>query len=197
MNVLIGCEESGVSCSAFRKRGHYAFSCDLLPTRGEHTWHYQEDIISLLKRSLWDLVILHPDCTKIAVCGNRFWAGTSDRKFAINWTVDLWELAKTRARMVALENPASVIWPYLRRAGADVQFIQPWQFGHLEQKKTGLALHGLPRLQPTRNVYDEMMLLSKCKRERVFFQGPSKTRKRDRSETYSGFAEAFAEQWGG
>ena len=111
MKVLIGCEESQVVCKAFRDRGHEAYSCDLQPTRGNPDWHYQQDIKPLLLTRWFDLIILHPDCTKLALSGNR-WYGRGmprhqERLDSIEWTIDLWKLAKKAAPLVALENPSS------------------------------------------------------------------------------------------
>jgi len=94
---------------------------------------------------------------------------------------------------VALENPTGVLWNYIK---VKPQYIQPYQFGHLEQKKTGLGLYKLPNLIPTNNVYEQMKLLPKNITHRVHYMPPGKTRKRDRSETYEGVANAFALQWG-
>lgn len=50
MKVIIGCEESQAVCLAFRKRGHEAYSCDILPCSGEHPeWHIQDDIFNVLR----------------------------------------------------------------------------------------------------------------------------------------------------
>jgi len=111
VKVLIGCEESQVVCKAFRDRGHEAYSCDLQPTRGNPDWHYQQDIKPLLLTRWFDLIILHPDCTKLALSGNR-WYGRGmprhqERLDSIEWTIDLWKLAKKAAPLVALENPSS------------------------------------------------------------------------------------------
>ena len=197
MRVLIGCEESGTVRRAFRERGHDAWSCDLLPARDKDAHHFDGDILYHLgATAFWDLIILHPDCTKVAVCGNKTWAGTDARYAQVEWILRLWALAKNRSPRVALENPASVIWPPLRRAGATVQFIHPWQHGHPEQKKTGLALHGLPPLVESNNVHAKMMGLTPQERERVFRMAPGADRKRDRSKTYEGIADAMADQWG-
>ena len=75
------------------------------------------------------------------------------------------------------------------------QFVQPWWFGHMEQKRTGLYLRGLPDLVQTDNVYVEMMKLDRAEREKVFWMGPSETRWMDRARTYTGIAAAMAEQW--
>ena len=199
MKVLVGCEESQVVCQAFRKRGHEAYSCDLLPTRGKRKWHMQQDIMTAIPLAYWDLIILHPDCTNMAVCNNSLCAKGKprhqDRLDDIEWTVKLWELARFHSHSVALENPASTIFPVLRKYGAVVQYIQPCQFGHPEQKKTGLALDRLKPLVETNNVYDEMMKLPKHKRERMHYMSPGPNRKRDRSRTYDGIGDAMAEQW--
>ncbi len=191
MKVLIGCEESGTVTNAFRLKGHEAYSCDLLPTRGNPDWHIQGDIIETLENTgNWDLIILHPDCTALAVSGNR-WYGEGmphhqKRLEAIKWTTNLWNLALSKSHHVVLENPVSVIFQYLH--DGTLQYIQPWQFGHGETKKTGLYLHNVPELNPTNIVSG--------REQRIWKMGPSKTRKRDRSKTYTGIAQAMAEQWG-
>jgi len=186
--VLIGCEESQVICGAFRDAGYEAYSCDLLPTRGNPDWHIQQDIMEVIPTKKWGLIILHPDCTAMAVSGNR-WYGKgmsmhTKRLLAVKWTVVLWELAKEHSDRVALENPVSVIFKRIN----NVHYIQPWQFGHGETKKTGLALHNLPPLVPTDIV--------EGREQRIWKMPPSATRKRDRSETYRGIADAIVDQWG-
>lgn len=189
MKILIGCEESQVITKAFRDAGHEAYSCDLEPTRGNPEWHYQQDIMDVIPSSSWDLIILHPDCTAMAVSGNR-WYGIGKplhykRIAAIEWTKDLWELAKKHSGKVALENPVSVIFKHL----PNVFYLQPWQHGHGETKKTGFSLHGLEPLRPTNIVAG--------REQRVWKMPPSATRKRDRSRTYDGVAAAIVSGWGG
>lgn len=189
MKVLIGCEESQKVCQAFRIRGHEAYSCDLEPTRGNPDWHYQMDVKACIEKyTPWDLIILHPDCTSMAVSGNR-WYGKGmpmhgKRLRQVEWTLDLWEIAKRHAPRVALENPVSVIFKHI----PNVHYIHPWQFGHGETKKTGLALHNLPPLEPTNIV--------EGREHRIWKMPPGENRKRDRSETFQGIADAMAEQWG-
>ncbi len=199
MRVLIGCEESQKVCQAFRLAGHNAYSCDLQPTRGNPRYHYQQDIMEVILDGKWDLIILHPDCTAMAVSGNRHYAkgtpGHDKRLCSVAWTMKLWELAVSVCDRVILENPKSVIFPHLRKMGADIQYIQPYEFGHMETKSTGFALHGVPRLKETDNVYTEMMKLSKKERHKVWYMSPGENRKRDRSETYPGIADAMATQW--
>lgn len=197
MHILIGCEESGVVRRAFTALGHNAWSNDLEPSRDNSPYHLQCDVFEAVSSHMWDIIILHPDCTKMAVCGNSTWANTSEREDQIQWTLNLWLHAKLHSHIgCALENPASVIWPRIRPVSHNVQYIQPWQFGHMEQKKTGLGLFNLPPLKETNNVYAEMMKLPIATRERIHYMAPSKTRKRDRSETFTGIADAMAKQWG-
>lgn len=137
----------------------------------------------------------------MGVCGNKHYGKGKpkhqERLDAVEWTMETWDLAVSHASGVALENPASVIFPLLRdERGADIQYVQPWQHGHPEQKKTGFALHNLPRLEETNNVYEQMMLLPRRERERIFFMGPSDDRGHLRSIFYSGIASAMAQQWG-
>lgn len=200
-HVLIGCEYSATVRDAFRARGHNAFSCDLKPCEGDSTWHMQCDVRAAIMVRRWDLIVLHPDCTAMAVAGNRHYGvgtpGYDKRCTAIAWTCALVDLARAHTDRVALENPASVIFPVLRDTyGADVQYIHPWQHGHPEQKKTGFALWNLPRLVETNNVYDHMMTLPKRERERIFHMSPGPNRGHERSRSYTGFAAAMADQWG-
>ena len=186
--ILIGCEESQVVCKAFRDAGHEAYSCDLLPTRGNPDWHYQQDIMEVIPQEQWSLIILHPDCTAMAVSGNK-WYGKGKslhykRLDQVKWTKQLWEVAIRHSNKVALENPVSVIFKKL----PNVHYVQPWQFGHGETKKTGFALYNLDPLQPTDIV--------EGREQRVWKMPPSKNRKRDRSETYAGIAQAIVQQWG-
>ena len=188
MAILIGCEESQTICAEFRKQGFEAYSCDLQETRGNPDWHYQKDIMKVIKSRHWDLIILHPDCTAMAVSGNR-WYGKGmpmhDKRIqSIEWTIKLWEIATVCGERVALENPVSVIFKYL----PNVFYLQPWQHGHGETKKTGFALHNLPPIKPT-NIVDG-------REQRIWKMGPSENRKRDRSKTYDGIAKAIVEQWG-
>lgn len=189
MRVLIGCEESGVVRDAFTALGHDAYSNDIIPARngGKHLQMCVLEAISTC--GPWDIIILHPDCTALSLSGNR-WYGKGmphnrKRIEAIEWTKSLWRMACQFARIgVALENPTSVIWKHI----GEPQYIQPWQFGHGETKKTGILTHNLPPLEPT-NIVDG-------REQRVWKMPPGPNRKRDRSETYKGIAKAMAEQWG-
>ena len=49
MRVLVGCEFSGVVRDEFIKRGHDAWSCDILPSETNQARHIQKDVRTVLK----------------------------------------------------------------------------------------------------------------------------------------------------
>ena len=191
MRVLIACEESQEVTAAFIALGHNAMSCDLLPG-AKGLPHYQGDMFDL-DFSQFDLVIAHPPCTWIANSGNKHYAKTQKRQEAADFIWRVWNIPVVR---MALENPVGQINTYLPEMPRP-QIIQPYQFGHMEQKSTCLWTRNLPALIQTDNVYDEMMKLPKSKREKVHYMPPGSDRQRNRSRTYPGIAAAFAQQWGG
>jgi len=176
MKVLVGCEYSGTVRDAFIAKGHNATSCDLLPTDAPGP-HYQGDVYDMLDMS-WDLIIMHPPCTALTVAGNSTYGEGKDRYServgAVAWTMRLWRKCKEASNYVCFENPVGV----LQRLGGMIkpQYVQPWMFGHLEQKKTGLFLHNLPPLIETNNVYEEMMKLPKNQQQRLHYLPPSENR---------------------
>lgn len=205
LNVLVLCECSGAVRNAFTDLGHYAVSVDLQSddNRSDRDHHFKMDCVSFLRldeterHPTWDIIIMHPPCTAMTVAGNAHY-GEGQPKYqerleAVQWTRELWELAKTKAPHVALENPVSV----LQRLGGlpRAYYAHPWEHGHPEQKKTGFHLHNLPPITPTNDVYDDMMLLPKNIRQRIHYMPPSKDRAKLRSVTFPGIARAMALQW--
>lgn len=198
MRVLIACEESGVVRDAFLALNHDAYSNDLQAARNGGPHLQMDCLYAVNDYGPWDIIIFHPDCTGMAVCGNSTYGRGKPKNYirieAISWTRGMWEVIKLKARIGAcMENPQSVLWAAL---GERPQWIQPNMFGHSEQKKTGLLLDRLPRLKPTKDVLLEMQLLPRNQRERIHFMAPGPNRKRDRSETFQGIAAAKAAQWG-
>jgi hypothetical protein len=199
MRVFLGCEESGTVRDAFREQGHEAWSCDLLPSRGVNPkYHYQMDVMrALVTTEPWDLVILFPDCTAMATSGNKTYANSTERASAIAWTVALWEVAMTRAKSIALENPDSVIWGYLRDKCDTIQFVQPYMFGSRYKKRTGLALKNLKRLHPTNHLSrSEVAAIPREELARISNISAGPLRKRERSVTDPNMAKAMSLQWG-
>jgi len=200
MNVLVACEFSGVVREAFTKRGHNAWSCDLLPTEIEGK-HYQGNVLDMLTDS-WDLVIAHPPCTYLTVTGNkwfkpeyqdRFPRREQQRKEAIEFFLEFTDLE--HINKVAIENPVGIMSTIWRKPD---QIIQPFQFGHKEPKKTCLWLKNLPKLEPTNIVEPEYIVTKSGKRVPKWYYEPSYTKERQlmRERTFQGIADAMAEQWG-
>lgn len=201
MNILISCEYSGTVRDAFLARGHNAFSNDILDSESKPERHLKMDCIQAIRSRRWDRIIIHIPCTAMGVCGNKHYGigkpKHQERLDSVEWSLTVWDAACEQSDCVVMENPASVLFPVLReKRGAKVQYIQPWMFGHKEQKKTGLAIKGLPFLKENNNVYDEMMKLPKKERERIFYMSPSEDRGKERARFFPGIADAFAEQWG-
>jgi hypothetical protein len=184
MRVLIACEYSGRVREAFRRRGHDAWSCDLLPAEDGSRHHYRGDVQEVLGGFGWDLMVAHPPCTHLAVSGARWfedkWA-SGEQEDAIEFFMTL---ARAPVPRIAIENPVCIMSSVWRPPD---QIIQPWEFGHGETKATCLWLKGLPPLRPTNIVPG--------REPRVHFMPPGPNRWKERSRTYEGIAEAMADQW--
>lgn len=187
MKILVACEYSGRVREAFRALGHDAVSCDLLPSEDNSIHHFQSTVESVLARcNDFDLMICHPPCTDLAVSGARhFEAKRADgrQQKALDFVRFLLEQPIPK---IALENPVSIISSHIRKAS---QYIQPWEHGHGETKKTGLWLKGLPLLKPSNIV--------EGRADTVHKMPPGPDRWKNRSRTYQGIANAMAAQWGG
>lgn len=197
MRVLVACEESQRVTIAFRNKGHEAYSCDIVPCSGGHPeWHLHGDVRKFIFNG-WDLLIAHPPCTYLCNSGVRWLKGNPQRwdqmLDAVQLFITLWSLGRDTIGKVCIENPIphkhAKLPPY-------TQIIQPYQFGHLEKKATCLWLYGLPPLQPTNNVEEEMKKLPYKERAKVHYASPGPQRAIIRSKTYPGIADAFATQWG-
>ncbi len=183
LQVLVACEYSGRVREAFAKRGWEAWSCDLLESETEGN-HYQGPVEDLICEN-WNLMICHPPCTHLAVSGARHFAekiASGEQQQALDFVKMLLDAP---IEHIALENPVSIISTRIRKAS---QYVQPWQFGHGETKKTGFWLKNLPLLQPTNIV--------EGREAKVHKMPPGPNRWKERSRTYQGIADAMADQWG-
>ena len=200
--ILIACEESQAVMKEFRNLGYEAYSCDLLPCSGGFPeYHLQQDVVPLLKEK-WDLVIAFPTCTYLTISANKWYADQPKRK---SGTLVGEERRKAREEAIgffmkftklkcpwAIENPIGIMSTVYKKPS---QVVQPWMFGHPEQKATCLWLNNLPLLEETNNVKEEMMKLSNSERQRLHHLPPSKDRAKLRSKTFGGVAKAMATQW--
>ena len=183
MRVLVACEFSGIVRDAFLAKGHDAWSYDLLLTESPGP-HYQGDVRDAFDDGIfWDLMIAHPPCTHLAVSGARWWKDKKvEQHNALNF---IRMLMRAHIDKICIENPVGIISTAIRRPD---QYIQPWQFGHGETKKTGLWLKNLPLLKPTNIV--------EGREARIHRMPPGPDRGKERSRFYTGIAKAMADQWG-
>lgn len=208
MNVLVACEESQTVCKAFREKGHYAFSCDIIDCSGSHPeWHIKGDVLPLLNGNCefktvdgtyhylngrWDMIIAHPPCTHLAVSGARWFKEGIKPLYLQEEAVEFFmKFINADCDKICVENPVCIMSTRYKKP---TQIINPFQFGHPEQKKTCLWLKGLKPLEETNNVYDYMMTLPLKERTRIHWLGSGKAK--ERSKTYTGIAQAMADQWG-
>jgi hypothetical protein len=193
MRVLVACEYSGVVRDAFARAGHTAWSCDLLPSEAPGK-HYQGDVRDILD-SGWDLLIAHPPCTYLAVSGLHWNKRRPERAQETERALDFVRLLMDApVERIAIENPIGCISTRIRKPD---QIIQPWQFGHPESKATCLWLKGLHPLNHT----DVLPLPESGRWQNQTPSGqnklgPSPDRWKLRAATYTGIAQAMADQWG-
>jgi hypothetical protein len=187
LKVLVACEYSGTVRDAFAALGHDAWSCDLLPSEKPGN-HFEKDVKDLLCVD-WDLMIGHPPCTYMCNSGVRWLTPDNAKRWtalvcASNFFLKLWQAP---IEHICLENPIMHKHARLRVEVPYSQIIQPWQFGHGETKATCLWLKNLPKLKPTNIV--------EGREGKVWKMPPSPDRWKARSRTYTGIAEAMADQW--
>lgn len=210
LKVLIACEFSGAIRNEFRKLGHDAFSCDIVPSVDNSPYHYISDVRNVINAYEWDLLIAHPPCTYLTLAGNRWFkpeyaekypTRQQDRQDAIDFFMELYN---ANIPHIAVENPIGIMSSQFRKAD---QIIQPWQFGDPFQKSTCLWLKNLPKLAPT-NVVDKGEFIEwtckktgRTKRQPKWyadaFQKTSDPveRQKIRNTTFPGIAKAIAEQY--
>jgi len=198
MRVFVGCEYSGTVRNAFRRAGHEAWSCDILPTQNEGN-HYQGDIFKALDElGHFDLAIFHPPCTYLCNSGVSHLHKDKSRWAKLAQAGDFFKrILDLPIRNICVENPIPHKYAVQRIGRKYDQLIQPWQFGHPESKATCLWLKGLNPLTPT-----NILQKPECgywRNQTPSGQnklGPSKDRWKIRSTTYEGIAKAMAAQWG-
>ena len=191
--VLVACEESQAVTKELRAIGVEAFSCDIENCSGGHPeWHIHGDVIPLLKES-WDMVVAFPPCTHLASSGARHFEQKRKDGRQQQGVEFFIRFAAINCEKVAIENPVGIMSTIFRKPD---QIIQPWQFGHPEQKSTCLWLKGLPLLTATDDVKEPMMSLPIKIRQRIHYMSPSRDRSKQRSKTFLGIAKAMASQWG-
>lgn len=178
MKVLIACEESQAVTKEFRKLGHEAYSCDLLPSSGGHPeWHFKNDVFEIINNkggilengeeayldANWDMMIAHPPCTYLSVSGAQWYYHPEDKhlpteerrphpKFPdrAKHREEAMEffLALAKAPIPKIAVENPVSIISTRWRKPD-QIVQPYMFGDEATKTTCLWLRNLPQLLPT------------------------------------------------
>ena len=200
MKILIACEESGIVREAFTKLGHDTWSCDLLDTAipGQHI---KDNVIKHLEDD-WDLMIAHPPCTYLSYVGTRHWNKPGREELREEAMAFFMKFINAPIEKICVENPQG--YP-AQMYGRPDQTIHPYYFGDNYQKRTCLWLKNLPTL--IYQLYDDMFgkRTATDKPEPIYYLKTSgkaihwteavKGAKR-RSKSWSGIANAMAEQWG-
>lgn len=196
MKILIPCEFSGIVREAFARKGHDAWSCDLLPTEipGKHL---QGNVLNILEHNEWDMMIAFPPCTYLTVTANRAFLNNPERwKKRLEAMLFIHKLMSAPIEKIAIENPKGVISTHIRKPD---QYIQPYEHGHSISKMTGLWLKNLPLITPTKRVTPEWKVTPSGKRMSKWHWDHPTTNNLEnqkiRSRTFKGVAEAMAEQW--
>lgn len=192
MKILVACEESQVVTKEFRKIGHDAYSCDILPcSGGELKWHLKGDVdkwlngLSIEIEEQWDMILAFPPCTHLSVSGARWFKEKKKDGRQLRAIDFFMKFANHSCKKIVIENPIGIMSTIWRKPD---QIIQPWQFGHGETKSTCFWLKGLPKLRPTNIV--------EGREQRIWKMPPGQERAKLRSKTFEGIAQAMAKQWG-
>ena len=207
LRVLVACEKYAKIREEFKAKGHDAWSCDIQDTVVPGN-HFKDSIHHVLSNTMswhWDIIIANPPCTFLCNSGVSHLYNNKNKSEGINQ--ERWEKMEEAAIFfrsllcancdkICIENPIPHKYTLEIIGEKYTQIIQPWMFGHPEQKATCLWLKGLPKLKPTHNVYNEMIKLPDNKRQRLHYLSPGKNRGEKRSITYDGIAQAMANQWG-
>ncbi len=212
MNILIACEESGIVTQAFRERGHNAWSCDLLPTSGNHPeWHLQMDVFEAIKLTQWDMMIAFPECTHLAVSGAaHFKQKQKDGRQQIAKDFFM-KIINAPIEKIAVENPIGIMSTEYRKPD---QIIHPYYFGDKVRKSTCLWLKNLPKLkyslinnlfeiktssEPEYVIYNSKKTKSGKSKYSILGTKPTtgnnEENRKFRSKTFPGIAKAMATQW--
>ena len=221
MKVLVACEESQRVCTAFRGKGHEAYSCDIQECSGGHPeWHILGDVLPILDGNTkfitqdgtlheisgkWDMIIAHPPCTYLTVTGNRWFNIEKYGKKAIKRyeqreeAIDFFSrIVNANCDKIAIENPVGIMSTVWRKP---TQVIHPFMFGEPFEKRTCLWLKNLPKLNSTKLVSPPERIKFKSGKTMSEWYAkawglPEEERKKERSRTFVGIARAMAEQWG-
>tara|TARA_B110000211_G_scaffold1627_1_gene1988 strand:- start:8032 stop:8676 length:645 start_codon:yes stop_codon:yes gene_type:complete len=214
MRILLACEESQAVCLEFRKKGHEAFSADIMDCSGSYPeWHIKGDVIDIIKND-WDMMIAFPPCTHLAVSGARHFKQKIKDGRQQQGIDFFMQLLNADIPKIAIENPIGIMSTNYRKPN---QIIHPYHFGDPYSKATCLWLKNLPILEYNRKI--DFIKNEDIQSEISFNEYPMEVEKGEfvtfssgkrmakwyneasgnghvRSKTFPGIAKAMADQWG-
>lgn len=179
-------------CGGMCECDHNSFQCHncrmLIPLSYEH------------KSFKWDMMIAHPDCTKLANSGLHYLTQHVQRRVelerAFEFIKKLWDAPIDK---ICIENPTGWLNTHWYKPS---QIIQPYYFGEDAMKTTCLWLKNLPILMYTG-------ILPKPQPARIYIRKTGEKKGQvykgyhhegktahERSRTFKSIAEAMATQWG-
>jgi hypothetical protein len=211
--VLIGMETSGAVRDRLRAMGIDAWSCDLLPSDAPSRYHIQSDVFDVADQA-WTCALFHPTCTYLTCAAEWAYAdgpyhqkvkpetlvGAARRKARQDSLNDVRRLMALRYPKI-IENPKGAISRAIRKPD---QVVQPWMFGDDASKETHIWLDRVPALKwlpeeewaTPRLVPGKRGVLMRWSNQTDAGQNrltPGRDRWKDRSKTYDGIADAFAD----
>ena len=208
MKVLIACEYSGTTRSAFAERGWDAWSCDLLPTEIPGN-HYQCSALEILNEG-WDLLIAHPPCTYLSYAGMCNWYDEGRAMKRIKAAEFFMQMYEAPIKNICIENPRGIMNKIFREPD---MVIHPYYFGEKEMKRTCLWLKNLPKLEYCLedNLFSKKTASEKPepvnvqirkatgrKKNRYFTDGITNGKIKnghERSKSFQSISNAMADQW--
>ena len=207
MRILVACERTQRVCAEFLARGHDAWSCDLRATAGQYPErHIRSDVIDVLDKDRWDMIIAFPPCTDLSgACGHLWPQKLADGRLqsAFDFVLKIWNSCEK----VCIENPQGWLNTNWQKP---TQTVHPWYFGDPWLKRTCLWLKGLPGLHYV--LYDTPLLnfggiyktavdpigywVSSSNRKDGVLKNGKHSSPGKRAETFPAIARAMAQAWG-
>jgi len=208
MRVLVACEYSATVRDAFMRKGHDAWSCDMLESE-KGGKHITGDVLGIL-RDGWDLMVAHPPCQYLSYSARRVWHApgrAEKREEALKFFIALMEAPIEK---ICVENPLGLPCQAYRRPD---QTIHPYYFGDRVMKRTCLWLKNLAPLiwrehdelfgprtatevpAPVR-IQASGVNWGKAMHFTEAMKGSGMNRAKERARFFPGIAAAMAEQWG-
>lgn len=190
MKVLIACEYSAIVRSAFMRKGHNAWSCDIEDTDvpGQHI---KGDVLTVINDG-WDLIIAHPPCTYLAKAGLHLLNGNPERQQKQRNAIEFVKaIYNANAPYIAIENPIGALTDKWQRPA---QIVYPWYWGEPYGKDICFWLKNLAPLKYDYSIQKPARLKSVS--NHVNSRMSQEQKRKIKSRFFHSVAEQMAEQWG-